>query len=67
MECSITHIADLIANAMELGTSGERFVPSLDRQAWDEIALSTSILNPMTQQMDQQYRDIVDLFLEDIQ
>lgn len=66
MESSITHISDLIANAMELGTSGERYVPTLDRRAWDEIALSTSILNPMTQQMDQQYRDIVHLFLEEI-
>ena len=66
METSIAHVSDLIANAMQLGTSGERLVPALAKSAWDEIGLSSSILAPMTQQMDQQYKDSVDLFLEGI-
>ena len=29
MEASIVHLADIITNAMGIGTSGERFVPPL--------------------------------------
>ncbi len=65
-EAGITHIADLITNALELGTSGERLVPTLDARAWVEIGLKASILGPMIQQMDQQFGDTVKLFLEEI-
>ena len=66
LESSITHVADLITNALELGTSGERLVPALDRGAWDEIGLSASIVGSMTQQMVQQQKDTADLFLEEV-
>ncbi len=63
-ESGIVHVADLLANAMELGTSGECLVPPLDERSWDDLGLSSSILGPLTGQMDQQYHDSIDLFLE---
>lgn len=46
-EAGITHIADLVTNALELGTSGKRLVPTLDAQAWEGLGLKASILGPM--------------------
>ena len=66
LESSITHVADLITNALEMGTSGEHFVPALEVSAWVEIGLSASVIGPLTQQMDQQFHDTADLFLKDI-
>ena len=66
LESSITHVADLITNALEMGTSGEHFVPALEVSAWVEIGLSASVIGPLTQQMDQQFHDTANLFLEDI-
>lgn len=64
-DSAIVHVADLIANAMEMGSSGERLVPPLDELSWDGLGLSSSILRPLTKQVDQQYSDTVDLLLED--
>lgn len=65
VDSGITHIADLITNALELGTSGESFVPLLDESCWSQLVFSPSILAPMTKQVDQQFHDSVDLFMED--
>jgi len=39
---TIVHLADIIANGLGLGSSGERFVPPLDYKAWDGLGLATS-------------------------
>ncbi len=57
-EAAIVHLADLIANAMQLGSSGERFVPSLDGRAWEMLGLSTSILSLTVDQLDRNVSEI---------
>jgi putative nucleotidyltransferase with HDIG domain len=39
---AIVHLADLMVNALGIGTSGERLVPPLDARAWDALELSPS-------------------------
>ncbi|MEK6709150.1 MAG: HDOD domain-containing protein [Nitrospinota bacterium] len=65
LEASIVHLGDIIANALQLGTSGERHVPPLDPSAWEGLRLSVSILSPAIHQLEQQAAGAVALFLED--
>ncbi len=65
LESGVIHVADLIANALQMGSSGERFVPPLDARAWEGLRLSVSILSPTIQQVEQQFANTVSLFLED--
>lgn len=63
-DTAILHIADVIANALKLGSSGEKFVPSIVPEAWSRIGLSVAMLDPIINQIDQQYSNAVDLFLD---
>lgn len=66
METAIIHVADIIANAMRFGSSGERFVPPLDGKAWESIELPTSILSPTLDQLDRQATDAIRVILPDV-
>lgn len=63
VDAAIVHHADIITNAMKLGSSGERFVPSLDTTAWEQLGLSPSILPPTFEQIMHQYQDAVKVLL----
>lgn len=39
---TLIHLADIITNGLGIGTSGERFVPPLDTEAWDGLELAPS-------------------------
>ncbi len=66
LEPSIVHLADLITNAVEKGSSGERFVPKLSEAAWECVGLSTRILPKVLEQMEVQRETVVrDLFRDD--
>jgi HD-like signal output (HDOD) protein len=49
-QASIVHVADIIANAIGLGSSGERLVPPLDTNAWDSLGLSPSCFDVVIRQ-----------------
>lgn len=42
IKAAIVHLADIMVNALSLGSSGERFVPPLDYKAWDDLGVSPS-------------------------
>lgn len=65
MDTAIVHVADLIANAMRIGSSGERYVPSLDNDAWKRLGLSENILGALLPELERQYQDAVTIFLPD--
>ncbi len=65
LDAAIIHVADLIVHAMELGKSGERFVPPLDPKAWDAIGLSPSIAGSVVEQLERQFEDTIQMFLSD--
>jgi HD-like signal output (HDOD) protein len=50
VQAVIVQMADIISNALELGTSGERFVPNLDYKAWDGLGLSPSCFDVVIRQ-----------------
>lgn len=49
-QATIVHLADIMANGLGLGTSGERTVPPLDDVAWDKLGLSPSCFNTVVKQ-----------------
>ncbi len=62
-ESAMIHVADIIANAMQLGSSGEKFVPPLVEEAWEKLGLEMSVLAPALKQIDRQFNDAVEMFL----
>lgn len=51
---SIIHLADIMVNALGVGSSGERLVPILDRKAWDLLGISPSIFDVVIKQASHQ-------------
>jgi HD-like signal output (HDOD) protein len=39
---AIVHLADIIANSLGVGSSGEKLIPRLDYTAWENLELSPS-------------------------
>ena len=65
VETAVVHLADIIAHAMDLGSSGEVFVPPLDSEAWERLNLSPSVLGSIEEQLDRQYQDSLHTMLAD--
>jgi len=65
LEPSIVHLADIMANAMGIGSSGERFVSPLDSGAWECVGLSVNVLDVIIQQADRHIDEIVRFFYSD--
>jgi len=47
---TLVHLADIIANGLGIGTSGERFVPPLDHVAWENLGLSPTCFDVVSKQ-----------------
>ncbi len=62
METAIVHTADLIVHALELGNSGDSFVPPLDPKAWDKIQIPSSLISNIVDQVNVQFPDVVRAF-----
>jgi putative nucleotidyltransferase with HDIG domain len=58
-EASILHLADIVAHAMQLGNSGEVYVPELDRSVWDRLLVSCHYLPNLVQQVDTTFNETV--------
>lgn len=54
----IVHLADIIVNALGIGTSGERFVPPLDQKAWEKFDLSPSCFDMVIRQATHQFNSL---------
>ena len=59
MEAAVIHVADIIVHAMELGNSGEQYVPPMDEKAWQLIGIPTSALSPTLDQLEREVGDVV--------
>jgi len=53
-ESSIVHVADYLVNAMQMGSSGERFVPPLNLNAWERVGLPIDRVESVMNSIDQQ-------------
>ncbi len=59
VETSVIHVADIIAHAMQIGSSGEHYIPALDEKAWELIGIPTSVLSPTMDQLEREVKDVV--------
>jgi HD-like signal output (HDOD) protein len=59
IETAVIHIADIIVHAMELGNSGEQYIPPVDEKAWQLIGIPTSALSPTLDQLEREVGDVV--------
>jgi putative nucleotidyltransferase with HDIG domain len=58
-ETAIVHVADLIANSLNLGSSGEAGVPPLDARAWDLLGLPTTSIDDVLEEAERHYEAAV--------
>lgn len=58
-EAFILHFADIIAHAMQIGNSGEIFVPQLDHAVWERLQISCYFLPTLIKQVDTNYAQTV--------
>jgi HD-like signal output (HDOD) protein len=61
---AIVHLADIMVNALGMGSSGERFVPPLDNAAWEELNLSTSCFEVVVKQATHQFYSLESILHE---
>lgn len=64
-DAAIIHVADVMVNALNIGCSGESDVPSMDESAWDKLELSPYILSDVVDNLDVQFNEVVNLFIDD--
>lgn len=60
---SIIHTADIICHALQFGSSGEKFVPTLNEKAWDALSLDIEILGTSIEQLNVQHAEAVKYIL----
>ncbi len=61
VEAAVVHVADVLAHALRLGTSGERAVPPLDAGAWAALGIPTAGLRALLDQAELQVSGAVQL------
>jgi HD-like signal output (HDOD) protein len=55
---TIVHLADIIANGLGMGSSGERFVPPLDFKAWEDLGLTINVFEVIVKQTIHQFKSL---------
>ncbi len=64
-ETAVVNLADAIAYSLNLGSSGERFIPPMEPKSWECIGLPESLYLPMIKdKIDQQFEDVANVFLQ---
>ena len=65
VESSIVHLADIIANAMGIGSSGEKLIPPLNQETWMQLGITPNVLSVTMEQAEQQLDDVFELIYAD--
>jgi HD-like signal output (HDOD) protein len=63
VETAAIHVADLIANALELGSSGGHMVPELRPAAWETLGIDPALAPVILEDVERQYRDAAQIIL----
>ena len=63
IEAAVVHVADHLVNAMQIGTSGERWVPALHLGAWNRMELALTTLSSVMAAIDDQLEAVQETFL----
>lgn len=62
VEAATIHLADLVANALRLGRSGERMVPPRWLGVWETLDLDPGLLNDLITSIGEEYHNLVGAF-----
>ncbi len=62
-EAATVHIANIIANAFKMGSSGNPTISPFVEQAWNRLGLTVDQLPLISEQLEVQYGSAVDIFL----
>ncbi len=64
-EAAVVNLADGISYSMEIGGSGETFLPPLDPKSWEHVGLPESLYLPMVKEkVDLQFEDVAGILLQ---
>lgn len=66
LEASLVHVADHLVNAMQHGSSGERWIPPLQNKAWERLNLPVDILESIVETVENQITEVERAFLADV-
>jgi len=64
LEASIVCLADILTNALGLGSSGEHVVPPVDPEVWNHLDLQTEIFQKVIQLIDRQVEEVIQKFFD---
>ncbi len=59
VEACVVHIADYIAHEMQLGESGEQYIPPLDKKVWKLVGIPESALSFISDPLRAEFEDVV--------
>jgi len=65
IEVAVVHLADVFAHSMLMGSSAERWVPTLNAFAWERLGIPENAIANVLADVDQQYEAAVRTILED--
>jgi HD-like signal output (HDOD) protein len=64
-ETAIIHVADIVANSLRLGSSGENFVPPVQAGSWERLNLSSEAIGLTVKEIDRAYQSATEMFLRE--
>jgi len=62
-ESAMVHVGNILALSLQMGSSGESFVPPLADDAWQQLGLELDNIDMVLNEMEKQYTVAVDLIL----
>lgn len=65
VEAAAVYLADILVNALGIGTSGERYVPPLFPEVWQEIGLPLEAISKIVPFIDRQIEEIMHNFFDE--
>jgi len=65
VEASAVYLADLLVNALRIGTSGERYVPPLLPEVWSKLGLPKEATSKIVPFIDRQIEEVVHNFFDE--
>jgi putative nucleotidyltransferase with HDIG domain len=65
VEASAVYVADILVNALGIGTSGERYVPPLFPEVWSEIGIPQEAISKIVPFIDRQIEEITRNFFDE--
>lgn len=56
--CAVTHLADILAIALDFGSSGERFIPPAAPGAWERLGLDPKALGEVAEEAEREFEAV---------